>query len=105
MDISVSIPKVKKVSVVKWSPPSQNWVNLNMNDSLGNHGPAGAGGVIRDAGGQMCAAYFVFLGQGSNNFAELSGSMEGVRRCYHLGFYQVDIKTDSQILVNWIKRG
>lgn len=31
--------------------------------------------------------------------------LEGVRRCYHLGLCQVEIETDSQLLVNWITKG
>ncbi|XP_042979917.1 uncharacterized protein LOC122310097 [Carya illinoinensis] len=31
--------------------------------------------------------------------------LEGIRRCHHLGFYRIEIESDSQLLVNWITRG
>ncbi|XP_042964742.1 uncharacterized protein LOC122298965 [Carya illinoinensis] len=50
-------------------------------------------------------AYSVFLGQGSNNFAELRSLLEGVRRCHQLGFRRVEIEVDSQLLVRWCTKG
>ncbi|XP_042952286.1 uncharacterized protein LOC122289378 [Carya illinoinensis] len=77
LDILISTPKAKRVSLVKWLPPCSNWVKLNIDgSSLGNPGPAGAGGVIRDASGHMCAAFSVSLGQDSNNYAELKSLLE-----------------------------
>ncbi|KAF5452775.1 hypothetical protein F2P56_027742 [Juglans regia] len=106
LDIPAWIPRAKKITVVKWNPPQRDRVKLNTDgSSLGNPGSAGAGGVIRDDNGKMCAGYVVSLGQGSNNFAELRSLLEGVRRCCQRGFFRVDIETDSQILVNWIKKG
>ena len=73
--------------------------------SLGNPGQASAGGVIRDNCGRLCMAYSVHLGIGSNNFAEMRSLLEGVRRCHQMGFYKVEIESDSHILVNWIIKG
>ncbi|KAG2686113.1 hypothetical protein I3760_10G162100 [Carya illinoinensis] len=83
LDILVLPMIPKKIRVVQWTRPPQDWVKLNIDgSSLGNPGMAGAGGVIRDAGGKLLVAYYVFLGQGSNNFAEMRSLVEGVRRCY-----------------------
>ncbi|XP_035541522.1 uncharacterized protein LOC118344586 [Juglans regia] len=106
LDIPVLPQKPKQVRVVRWFRPSQGWMKLNSDgSSLGNPGPAGAGGVIRDSFGNLQAAYSVFLGQGSNNFAELRSLLEGVRRCYQLGFRRVDIEVDSQLIVSWVTKG
>ncbi|XP_042956358.1 uncharacterized protein LOC122292186 [Carya illinoinensis] len=106
LEIPILAPKPKKVRVVRWSRPLYDWVKLNTDgSSLGNSGLAGAGGVIHDHCGKLCMAYSVSLGQGSNNFAELHGVLEGIRRCYHLGYLHVEIETDSQLIVNWITNG
>lgn len=72
---------------------------------MGSPGLAGVGGVIRDDCGQLCASYSVFSGQHSNNLAEMRSLLEGAQRCYQLGFYRVEIETDSQIFINWIVKG
>ncbi|XP_035545131.1 receptor-like protein 7 [Juglans regia] len=103
LDIPVLFPKPKRVRVVKWHQPPQGWVKLNTDgSSFGNPGTSGVGGVIRDEDGRLLLAYSVPLGLGTNNFAEFSSLLEGVRRCHALGFYRVQIETDSQLVVNWI---
>ncbi|XP_040996793.1 uncharacterized protein LOC121242840 [Juglans microcarpa x Juglans regia] len=45
LDISVLVPKPKQARVVRWLRPPQGWMKLNSDgSSLGNPGPAGAGG-------------------------------------------------------------
>ncbi|KAG2666238.1 hypothetical protein I3760_15G047900 [Carya illinoinensis] len=106
LDIPVPHSPPEKVTMVKWIKPQQGWVKLNTDgSSLGNPGQSGAGGVIRDTSGHLCIAYSMDLGQGSNNYAELKGLLEGVRRCCRYGFLQVYIEVDSQLLVNWVTKG
>lgn len=45
------------------------------------------------------------LGSDSNNFAEMRSLLEGICRCYQLGFLQVEIEIDPRILVNLIIKG
>ncbi|KAG2722809.1 hypothetical protein I3760_02G143800 [Carya illinoinensis] len=99
LDIHTLPTRPKKVQVVRWFRPKQGWVKLNIDSSsLGNPGSAGAGGVIRDEDGKLLGAFSVFLGQGSNNYAEMRSLLEGIRRCHHLGFYRIEIESDSQLL-------
>ncbi|KAF5454996.1 hypothetical protein F2P56_024616 [Juglans regia] len=93
----------KRVRVVKWHRPLQGWVKLNTDSSsFRNPGTSGARGVIRDEDGRLLLAYSVPLGLDTNNFTELNSLVEGIRRCYALGFYRVQIENDSQLVVNWI---
>ncbi|XP_042946095.1 uncharacterized protein LOC122279481 [Carya illinoinensis] len=69
-----------------------------------NLGIFGVGGVIRDDNGKLLLAYSVPLGLGTNNFAEIGSLLEGVRRCHALGFYRVQIETNSQLVINWITK-
>ncbi|KAG2684189.1 hypothetical protein I3760_10G065300 [Carya illinoinensis] len=106
LDIPVPPSPLEKVTMVKWIKPQQGWVKLNIDgSSLGNPGQSGVGGVIRDTRGHLCIAYSMALGQGSNNYVELKGLLEGVRRCCQYGFFQVYIEVDSQLLVNWVTKG
>ncbi|XP_042964739.1 uncharacterized protein LOC122298962 [Carya illinoinensis] len=106
LEISIVYPKPRHTRVIRWKRPPQDWMKLNSDgSSLGNPGPAGAGGVIRDSLGRLHTAYSVFLGQGSNNFAELRSLLEGVRRCHQLSFRRVEIEVDSQLLVCWCTKG
>ena len=68
--------------------------------SRGNPGPAGAGVVIRAADdGTVLQQAGVFLGTATNNVAEYRGLIEGLRRAEALGATQVDVVSDSELLV------
>ncbi|MBN1556436.1 MAG: ribonuclease HI family protein [Phycisphaerae bacterium] len=68
--------------------------------SRGNPGPAGAGIVIRAADdGTVLAQAGVFLGNATNNVAEYQGLIEGLRRAETLGARQVEVLSDSELLV------
>ncbi|XP_035549769.1 uncharacterized protein LOC118349441 [Juglans regia] len=106
LEILVLSPKSQRVRMIRWTRPQQGWVKLNIDgSSLGNPSFSGVGGVIRDANGNLLLAYSISLGQSTNNFAELSSLLEGIRRCYTLWLQRVEIETDSQLLVNWITKG
>lgn len=57
---------------IGWSTPLAGWYKLNMNgSSLGNLGPAGTGGLIRDPSENWVKGYARNLGIASNILAEL----------------------------------
>ena len=66
----------------------------------GNPGPAGAGVVVLDRSDGM-ALYEggLFLGRATNNVAEYKGLLAGLRAAASLGARDVDIVSDSQLLV------
>ncbi|KAL0439129.1 UNVERIFIED_CONTAM: hypothetical protein Slati_2395900 [Sesamum latifolium] len=65
--------------VVRWATPSPAWFKLNSDgSSLGNPGPAGADGIIRDAEGQVRLAYQVALGTTTSVIAELTAVWHGL---------------------------
>ncbi len=68
--------------------------------SRGNPGPAGAGVVIRAADdGTVLQQAGVFLGRATNNVAEYRGLIEGLSRAATLGATQVEVVSDSELLV------
>ncbi|WP_433794043.1 bifunctional RNase H/acid phosphatase [Actinoplanes sp. CA-252034] len=68
--------------------------------SRGNPGPAGYGAVVRDAdSGEVLAERFDSLGVATNNVAEYSGLIAGLRAAAELGAERVAVKMDSKLVV------
>ena len=57
-----------------WTPPKEGFIKLNFDGaSKGNPGPAGYGVVLRNSGGEILDMEAGFLGETTNNVAELTG--------------------------------
>ncbi|MGY0236569.1 bifunctional RNase H/acid phosphatase [Longispora urticae] len=68
--------------------------------SRGNPGPAGYGAVVLDpATGAVLAERADVLGIATNNVAEYSGLIAGLRAAGELGARQVDVRMDSKLVV------
>jgi ribonuclease H / adenosylcobalamin/alpha-ribazole phosphatase len=69
--------------------------------SRGNPGPAGYGAVVRDAAtGEVLAEVSDFLGRATNNVAEYSGLIAGLRAAARLARgADVDVRMDSKLVV------
>ena len=68
--------------------------------SRGNPGPAGFGAVVKDAAtGQVLAERKEGLGVVTNNVAEYSGLIAGLRAAAELGASTVDVRMDSKLVV------
>ncbi len=66
----------------------------------GNPGPAGYGAVVRDAGtGDVLAERAEGLGVATNNVAEYSGLVAGLRAAADLGADEVTVRMDSKLVV------
>lgn len=64
----------------------------------GNPGPAGAGFVIEADGETVCAAGR-YLGECTNNVAEYEAVIWGLENCLSLGYREVSVFSDSELLV------
>jgi len=68
--------------------------------SRGNPGPAGAGIVIAAADdGTILHKAGVFIGQATNNVAEYTGLIEGLKRAAKLQATDVKVLSDSELMV------
>jgi probable phosphoglycerate mutase len=68
--------------------------------SRGNPGPAGYGAVVRDANsGEVLARRRGGLGTTTNNVAEYTGLIEGLKAAAGLGAAVVDVRMDSKLVV------
>jgi ribonuclease HI len=65
----------------------------------GNPGPAGAGAVIVSPAGHIMAKIGKFLGESTNNVAEYTGLILGLRRAKAMGIKELDVYSDSELLV------
>ncbi|WP_091299487.1 bifunctional RNase H/acid phosphatase [Amycolatopsis xylanica] len=68
--------------------------------SRGNPGPAGYGAVVKDAAtGEVLAERLDSLGITTNNVAEYSGLVAGLKAAAELGASTVDVRMDSKLVV------
>ena len=102
--MQILLKKHKKIHVLRWLKPAPGRLKLNLDgSSLGNPGPVGGGGVLRDSSGNFIFGFSKFFGSCSNNEAELRAVVEGISICKHLGYDGIDIECDSNIVVSWIR--
>ncbi|NUT47062.1 MAG: bifunctional RNase H/acid phosphatase [Saccharothrix sp.] len=67
--------------------------------SRGNPGPAGYGAVVLDESGAVLAERSGGLGTATNNVAEYSGLIAGLRAAAEVGASAVDVRMDSKLVV------
>lgn len=69
----------------------------------GNPGPAGIGVVITDQRGRVLAEIAHGIGIATNNQAEYTAVLEGLRRARALGARRVTLRSDSRLLVEQLE--
>jgi ribonuclease HI len=67
--------------------------------SRGNPGPAGAGAVIINANGHIVAKVGKYLGETTNNVAEYTGLILGLKRARAMGLRELEVFADSELVV------
>lgn len=68
----------------------------------GNPGPAGAGAVIVSPEGHIVAKIGKFLGEATNNVAEYTALVLGLRRAKAMGIKDLEVLSDSELMVRQI---
>ncbi len=69
----------------------------------GNPGPAATGVVIKDETGKTLDSFGQYLGKQTNNFAEYSALIAGLKRAYELGGKEIECILDSELITNQMK--
>jgi len=67
--------------------------------SRGNPGKAGYGAVVRLENGEVLAERLAGLGVATNNVAEYSGLIAGLKAAAELGADEVDVRMDSRLVI------
>ncbi|CAN5150727.1 hypothetical protein BH18ACT12_BH18ACT12_20690 [soil metagenome] len=65
----------------------------------GNPGPAAYGYVIESDDGHVLAAHGEAIGRATNNVAEYSGLVAGMQKAAELGVSDLEVISDSELLV------
>ncbi|MFH0777704.1 MAG: ribonuclease HI family protein [Candidatus Eisenbacteria bacterium] len=65
----------------------------------GNPGHAGCGVLVKDANGKILLRKSRYLGSMTNNVAEYSALIEGLREAAGLGAEEITVVTDSELVV------
>lgn len=71
--------------------------------SLGNPGPMGIGVVLYDGSEMIDTISERLPGTGTNNRAEYTALLKGIRRAKKLGWKRVYIEGDSKLIINQVK--
>lgn len=69
----------------------------------GNPGPAGIGFVLADGDGRVVFEGKRYLGETTNNQAEYTALISGLKKALEMSFTEVDINLDSELVVKQIK--
>jgi ribonuclease HI len=70
----------------------------------GNPGPAASGIVIKNESGKVIDSFGEYLGEQTNNFAEYSALISGLKKAKELGADEVDCILDSELIVKQMRR-
>ena len=71
--------------------------------SLGNPGLAAIGAIMKDEQGRLIARISRRIGQATNNQAEYRAIIAALEKATRLGAEEVDIRSDSQLVVKQIR--
>jgi ribonuclease HI len=83
-----------------WSPPPAHFIKVNFDGaSKGNPGPAGYGAVLRNSAGEILGLAAGFIGDSTNNVAELTGLLRGIQLASDRGHQRIILEGDSQIII------
>jgi ribonuclease HI len=72
--------------------------------SRGNPGPAATGVVIKNEQGEVVANYGEYLGEQTNNYAEYSAFISGLKKAAELDTDEVDCIVDSKLVCEQLNR-
>jgi len=70
----------------------------------GNPGPAATGIVIKDESGKTISNYGEYLGKQTNNFAEYSAIISGLKKALELKADEVEAMVDSKLVCEQLNR-
>lgn len=69
----------------------------------GNPGPAGIGVAITDESGKVLKQISEYIGEQTNNVAEYTALIRGLTEALELGFSQIAVYTDSELMARQIE--
>ncbi|XP_077251403.1 uncharacterized protein LOC143890566 [Tasmannia lanceolata] len=94
----------KKQKIVhEWAPLDTGFLKLNFDwSSLGNPGPAGIGGVLRNDRGELIWAFAGPIGVTDSTEAEVRAAHQGIKLFVNERLSNVVIEGDSPNVIRWL---
>jgi ribonuclease HI len=89
---------------VRWDPPCEGWVVLNIDRAKEADSFCGCGGIIRCSRGEWISDFSKGLGECSVEMAELWGAWVGLKLAWDLGHRQIDVRMDAQGVVKLLNK-
>ena len=100
---TTSQPPSRIPHLVRWYPTPFPYLKLNTDGSaLGNPGPTGVGGVLRDHRGQWISGFSLRGGFATNNMAELATVRQGLEMAWNKGYKLLHLELDSKVVLSWL---
>lgn len=94
------------VREVKWNPPADNFIKLNVDgSSFGSPGRSGFGGIFRNSSGEWISGFTGFCGVSTNLNAELLAIYHGFMIAWRAGYTHVICEYDSLSALALINEG
>jgi ribonuclease HI len=101
----VNVTNHQPSSPTTWSPPPIGFIKINFDGaSKGNPGPAGFGATLRNSNGKILYLVAGFMGENTNNAAELTGLLHGLQAAIDNHFHKITLEGDSQIIIQLITK-
>jgi ribonuclease HI len=101
----IRAPKNQNISPTTWTPPPIGFIKINFDGaSKGNPGPSGYGAVIKNPKGEILILTVGYLGETTNNAAELIGLLQGLQIAVALHSHRIILEGDSQIIIQLITK-
>lgn len=87
------------VSPVRSMTNTKKYIVYTDGGSRGNPWPSGCGVFIADANGAPVEKRHKYIGHATNNIAEYTAALLGIKRAIELGATAIDLRADSQLLI------
>lgn len=98
--VSIKPPRTPLLKEVIWAPPLNSWVKINTDGaSIKNPTRAAAGGIFRNSDGACLGGFAQYLGSANALYAELSAAMNAIEIASLMGFSNVWLESDSQLVI------
>ncbi|KAF7805280.1 non-LTR retroelement reverse transcriptase-like [Senna tora] len=97
---------ISNLNQIKWNPPCNGWIKLNVDGSYWQHTDTiSCGGVLRDEQGRWIKGFTKKMGRGNSNLAEAWAVLTGLKMAWDMKIDRIHVEADSLNIVNMIKDG
>ena len=89
---------------VRWTPPMQDWVKLNVDGAFSRTHGLGCGGLLRRSDGSFVEGFMFHPNHGDSLTAELWALVLGLKLAWQRGYHKVIVETDASEVIHLLER-